>query len=385
MTDTYPPDRIGGVGEVVASLRDAYRRKGHEVTVYTTGTAADREEGIVRLGASPALFGGASLLLPLRFRSLDLLHIHQASAPGIYLARAALGNRRPLLITTFHASSREEAWQVRGRILPDGIRVRPVLREYLYKYFTGPLHALADRIAVRLSDAITAVSRPGLRECERMGGDPPAGFRWIPNGVDSNRFRPGGGKAVRERLGLNGAPILLFVGAFRMRKGLHDLLAALREIRRTRSDVRLLVVGSGRGYEKPLLEFSRRLGVEDRIVLSGHVRNCDLPPYYDAADAVLIPSLFEGLPLVLLEAMATARPVVATRVGGIPGVVEDRVTGHLVEPGDPIAMARRVEEIVGDPKRAARLGEEARRRVKSLYSWERVADRYLAILEDLAT
>ena len=80
-----------------------------------------------------------------------------------------------------------------------------------------------------------------------------------------------------------------------------------------------------------------------------------------------------------------ARPVVATRVGGIPGVMEDRVTGHLVESGDPIAMARRVEEIVVDPKRAARLGEKARRRVESFYSWESVADKYLAILEDLAT
>ena len=382
MTDYLPPAKVGGVGGVVAALRDAYRRMGVKVIVVTTGKQAREEDGVVRIGSGPVALGGASLVLPLFLRRVDLLHVHQASAPGVYLARALLGSRLPPVVTTFHASSREEMRQVRGRRVCGGVTVRPNAREYLYRYLSGPLHRAADQMAARLSDAVTAVSESCLSDCRRIGGGPRWGFWRIPNGVDAGRFRPGaGGDRVRERLGLKDHLVLLYVGTFRLRKGIHDLLVVLREVARARPDVRLLIVGGGRGYEGPLLSLARRLDVQDRVILAGPMENESLPPFYDAADAVLIPSLFEGLPLVLLEAMASARPVVATRVGGIPEVVEDGVTGTLVPPGDPMAMARAVQSVASDPKGASRMGGEARKRVEALYSWDVIARRYLDLFE----
>lgn len=371
---------MGGVGEIAASLRDAYRRIGIEVRVVTTGRSAGGEEGVVRLGGGPGVLGSVSAFLPFILGRVDLLHVHHASVPGLYLAKALLGRRMPPVVTTFQCSSREEMRQVRARTAGPGFRVRPNAREYLYKYVTGPLHCLADRLAMRTSDAVTAVCETCLEDCRRSGGVPPGGLWKVPNGVDTDRFRPGaGGEEVRRRFGLGEAFLLLYAGAFRMRKGVHDLFPALREIAGSRPDCRLLLVGGGRGYEGPLREMARGLGVADRVVLVPPVENPDLPSFYDAADVVVIPSLFEGLPLVLLEAMAMARPIVATRVDGIREVVRDGVTGVLVPPGDPSAIARGVEVIACDRAGALRMGRAARRCVEDHYSWDRIARRYIEI------
>lgn len=380
VTDYFPPGRFGGVGEIAAALRGAYQRLGIQVSVVTTGRRADGEEGVVRVPAGPGALGGTSFFLPLLLGKVDLIHIHQASVPGLYLAKALLGPRLPPIITTFQCSSREEMRQVRSRTTVRGLRVGPRPREYIYKYLTGPLHCIADRMAMRLSDGVTAVSRSCLADCRRAGASPPWGLWRIPNGVDTRRFRPAsGGGEVRRRLGIGKGLLLLYVGTLRMRKGIHDLFPALREIHRTRPDARLLVVGGGRGYEASLGSLARRLGVQDRFILVPPVENESLRPFYDAADAVIIPSLFEGLPLVLLEAMAQARPIVASKVDGIGDVLEDGVTGYLVPPADPGAIARRVEGIARDPVAAAAIGREARRRVEALYSWDAIALRYLEI------
>ena len=143
---------------------------------------------------------------------------------------------------------------------------------------------------------------------------------------------------------------------------------------------RSALVGGGRGYERGLRRMARSLGVAEAITFAGPREHDELPPFYDAADAVALPSLFEGLPLVLLEAMAAARPVVATAVGGIPDLVEDGRTGRLVAPGDPAALAAALAGVAADPEAARRLGAAARERVVEGNSWEAIARRYLHVI-----
>jgi glycosyltransferase involved in cell wall biosynthesis len=344
VADYFPPGRLGGVGEVAASLRDAYEALGAEVTLI--------RPGVPGRGA----------------RRMDILHVHQALAPWVYLLRALPG-RRPVVITTIHASSREEMRQVRPRRIGGGRWIRPRPSEYLYRFVTGPIHRLVDGMAIRLSDAVTAVS----------GED---GWERVPNGVDAARFRPGaGGEDLRRRLGLGPGPVVLYAGTFRLRKGLHHLMVAFERIIRDSPRARLLVVGGGRGYEPSLRSLARDLRIDRHLVMAGIVENRDLPPYYDAADCVAIPSLFEGMPMVVLEAMASARPVVASRVGGIPEVIQDGVTGRLVPPGDPDTLARCIGGVLSDTEGSRRMGQRARKRVRDLHSWDRIARQYLAIAE----
>jgi glycosyltransferase involved in cell wall biosynthesis len=331
---------------VAVALRDAYEALGAEVTLIPSG--------VPRRGTM----------------QMDLLHVHQALAPWVYLARALPGED-PVLITTLHASSREEIHQVRPRPIGGGRRVSPRPPEYLYRFVTGPLRRIIDAMAVHCSDAVTSVS----------GRD---GHRHVPNGVDADRFCPGsGGEDLRERMGLGADPVILYVGTFRVRKGIHHLMVAFERILRDFPRARLLIVGGGRGYEPSLRSLGRDLGLQHNLILAGPVENRDLPPYYDAADCVAVPSLFEGMPLVVLEAMASARPVVASRVGGIPDVIEDGVTGHLVPPGDTDALARSILGVLSDPEGAHRMGELAREHVRDRHGWDRIAREYLAIADSI--
>jgi starch synthase len=105
--------------------------------------------------------------------------------------------------------------------------------------------------------------------------------------------------------------------------------------------------------------------------------------YYPAGDVTVVPSLTEPFGLVAIEAMACGKPVIASRVGGLQEIVVDRVTGLLVPPGDPIALAGAIRELLGHPAEAARMGEEGRRRYEALFSQERMTERWEAHYERL--
>jgi glycogen synthase len=143
----------------------------------------------------------------------------------------------------------------------------------------------------------------------------------------------------------------------------------------------LLLVGDG-PERKALEREAKRIGVGDRLHFVGFVAHERLPGVLAHADLLVLPSLYEELGTVLLEAMQAGLPIVASKTGGIPDVIEDVVAGLLVPPGDPGAFARAIDRLLADRDLACRLSEGAQERAKD-YDWEMLAERVLAVYRDV--
>ena len=244
-----------------------------------------------------------------------------------------------------------------------------------------PLRALAQRTACRLADRVL-VNADAVRDWLVGCGYPPGRIRIIPNGIDTSRFpgTPGRGRLQRE-LGLPPeTPIVAVLSRLSPVKGLESFVEAAALVARRRPEVRFVVAGEARrleggvivsdpGYRAALAEAARRAGLDGRLTFLGN--RDDVPEILPDVAVSVLPSLTEGLSNTLLESLAAGRPMVATRVGGTPEVVEDGVTGLLVPPRDPAALARAVERLLADAGLRARLGEAGRRRVRDRFSMDR--------------
>ncbi|MBI4636988.1 MAG: glycosyltransferase [Candidatus Rokubacteria bacterium] len=183
----------------------------------------------------------------------------------------------------------------------------------------------------------------------------------IPCGVDTELFAPGAEAEARASLGLDGPPLLLYVGRLLPIKGLETLLEAVARLRGRGRAVRLLVVGGDLdepldGHEADLRRRIARLRLEEAVRFVGAQPQEMLRAYYVAADAVVLPSYYESFGMVALESMACGRAVNASRVGGLRTTVRDGETGFLVPEGDVWALAERVERLLADPGLRGRLG-----------------------------
>ena len=205
----------------------------------------------------------------------------------------------------------------------------------------------------------------------------------VPNGVDVERFDPDrvDGEAVRRELGIPAdAPVVGTVAGLRIQKGLHDWLAVAQAVLARRPDTRFLLVGDGPLCEE--LQTAAEARGLDRAVAFPGLRD-DVRPYLAATDVYLMTSIYEGLPVALLEAMAMRRPVVATPVGGIPEVVRDGENGRLVAVGDVEAAAGATLDLLGDRRRAAGLGAAARRTVTERFSASAMVRRVESIYDEI--
>ncbi|MGP0053816.1 MAG: glycosyltransferase family 4 protein [Solirubrobacteraceae bacterium] len=203
-----------------------------------------------------------------------------------------------------------------------------------------------------------------------------AAIRSIPNGVDSNTFRPDpqARRAVRGELGLDEAtPLALFVGGDWERKGLAFAVRALAAAPAWHLAV------AGAGETEPLLRLARLGGTEQRLRFLGRMH--DMPRIYAAADAFVLPTTYEAFPLVSLEAAATGLPLLITRVNGVDEVLDDGRNGWFIE-REAEDIARRLNELGSDPERARTMAAAARAAIKD-YSWQAMANRYLSVYAEL--
>jgi L-malate glycosyltransferase len=201
---------------------------------------------------------------------------------------------------------------------------------------------------------------------------------------------PGPSVAARSDLGLpSDAPTLGIVADIVRRKGHIHLVRALPQIIEAFPDVRLLVVGAPKDvdqYHRSVQDEARRLGVAHAIHWAGY--RSDIARVMSALDIYVLPSLAEVFPIALIEAMAAARPVVATRVGGVPECVVHEETGIMIRPCDPSAIARAAIGLLRGPARGLRMGDAARRSATELFSVESQAprvERELAVVADRAS
>ena len=203
----------------------------------------------------------------------------------------------------------------------------------------------------------------------------------VPKGVDAALFRPDG-PDVRAKLGLADRRVVLSVGRFVPIKNMPLLVDALARMRKTDSDVHLLLVGEG-PEQQALRQQAARLGVSDAVTFAGYVPQDQMAPYYRAADVFALASEFDNSPNVVLEAMACGLPVVATDVGGVAEYVDTGRGGSLVLRGDAEAMAKALAEWLGDPGRRQSASAFNRQLVLERFSWSVSAERLLEVYREV--
>ena len=225
-------------------------------------------------------------------------------------------------------------------------------------------------------DAVVAISE-GVRQVLVGSGVDPARIHVVASGVDGARFAAADDVRRRERArhGLDAATfVIATVGALETRKGHAVLLEALAAL----VDLPFQVLCAGAGSQAGALAARRdALGLAVRVRFLGEL--ADVVPLLAAADLVVMPSLQEGLGVAALEAMAAGKPVVASRVGGLVEVVDDGVTGILVEPGDATSLAAALRMLASDRDRAARFGAAGRARVERRFSMRAMAEGTVAV------
>jgi starch synthase len=202
-------------------------------------------------------------------------------------------------------------------------------------------------------------------------------IRIVPNGVDTEKFRPTNQAAAKQELKLDAAPTVLFMGSLVPRKGLLYLVEAAKTVVKQQTDARFLIVGSGPQKEQ-ITAAVASAGLSGNFVFLGNLPENQLVAAYNAADVFVLPSVQEGQGIVLLEAQACGKPVAAFGIGGVNEVVRGGETGFLSRPGDIAGLAEALMRLLGDGALRGRMGAAGRRFVEENYTWDLCAQRMLA-------
>ncbi len=255
------------------------------------------------------------------------------------------------------------------------------LRKGVYRFFDWLSERYADRFIV-----VSEVLRETLLSSYKI---PPDKVIKIYNGIELNEYRPNGKgvrsqkSEVRSEFGLSkDAPVIGAIGRMVWQKGFEYLIESIPEIIKTLPKSKILIVGDG-----PLREgieaLSKEFRVRDNVIFAGF--RSDIKEILSALDLFIIPSLSEGFPMVTLEAMAMAKPIVATNIDGITEQIRDGVDGILVPPKDPSALAKAVLRVLNDKELAKTMGVAARKKVEQYFSIEKMVAEtekvYLSLLK----
>lgn len=384
IVSTYEPYTMGGQGEVALQLQKQFLDRSVEAFVLTSGPDLQGYAHTLRTGTGKRLFfaTSAAYLKWIRRMNFDIVNFHLESGMSLAPFLAAT-NSRAKIVTTVHNSYLSE-WRSIGKL--DGIPgkyAHPTIDEYALKYLLTPIKFLGTYIDCAVADRIVAVSKSTSEECGREYRVSQEKMSVIYNGVDLDEFNPRiPGARIRNKLSLGEKPVILAVGAATIRKGLPYLLQSMPDVITNIPDVRLIVVGS-RAYEGQLQLLAKDLGIEGHVIFAGPVERDELPYYYSACDLVAVPSVYEGFPIVVLEALASGKPVVASRVGGIPEAVQNGANGLLFEPGDVPQLTRALVRLLADESLRGKMGREARRMAESRYDWKNIGLQYLKEFKSL--
>jgi glycosyltransferase involved in cell wall biosynthesis len=310
--------------------------------------------GCVRRSSYPR--GLARLLIFLRRARVDVLHTHLFDPSVVGLTGGWLA-RTPLRVVTRHYSDYHT-------------RIR------------RPLHVWLDRLCTRMSHRVIAVSMHTAGHLIDVEGAPPAKVSVIHNGIDFSRVRVSSPEApgrLRVQLDLVDKRVVLMAARMHPEKGYEHLLAALPRVLARVPNLVLLIAGTG-SLEARYRYLSASLGLGSCVQFLGFRR--DLPDVMAASDLVVLPSLAEAFGLVVAEALYLGVPVVASRVGGIPEIVEDGIDGLLVAPGDDEALAGALTALLLDDERRCRLRGAGREKVTSRFGFRHMVAAYERLYDE---
>ena len=364
----YPP-LGGGAGTATRGIARGLTRAGHEVVVYTSAFKG--------LPAREQQDGFTIVRVPVRRRRVDRANpVEMLSflfSASMRIGKFAKEWRPDVSIAFFTIPSGPVAWllrtmrrvpfivSLRGGDVP-GFEWAPEARRY------HRLTAPALRWIWRRADAVVANSN-GLRDLAMLS-TPELPIAVIPNGVEL--------PADKFEQPRSAVPRLLTMGRLTSQKGIDVLFRAMTRLR----DLDFVLDIAGDGPDRALLEaMARELGIADRVNFLGWVPRDRIAETFANASVFVLASRIEGMPNVVLEAMAYARPVICTRVFGATDLVDHGVTGMLVDIENEMQLADALRNMLGDRDLRARMGAAGRARVESCFTWESTAQSYLALAE----
>ncbi len=356
----------GGVTEHISSLDRIFRRWGHEVWVLAASTrdADELDHNVIKVGGgvvglptsgsvarislSPRIYRRVKTIL--REKQFDVIHLHEPMMPVLPLV--VLRHSHTVNVGTFHAF-RENG--------------NPA-----YEYGRHLLQPFFDRL-----DAKVAVSEAARDAVARYF---PGEYTIVPNGIDYERFADG---SAPLPVYADRRPTILFLGRLEKRKGFQFLLEAFAQVRMLVPDARLLVAGAYTKEDKePFVVQARRNGIRG-VHFIGYVPEELKPRLFHSCDVCCVPSTgFESFGIVLLEAMAAGRPLVASNIPGYRCVMTDGREGLFVEPGDPQGLAAALIRLLRDPELRSRMGAQGKETARR-FDWEKVAGQLLSLYQAL--
>jgi glycosyltransferase involved in cell wall biosynthesis len=387
LTDYYPPDKIGGVGEIAKNLKQAYENHGHIVYVLTTGrkTKQETSRGIFR--SSKSLIWGIFLnniltLYLIRKYKIEMVNMHQSSTSLFLLAKILQPiTGFPLVISSFQVTYFSEFSEINS-VTIEGITFKPRLKEYVEKYIFAPFHITMDLFAYLLADVVTVVSKESKKEIQNTYGKIKRKLiKVIPNGVSDLKINQDHSHHNFElEKKIQDKKVLMYIGVFRIRKRVFNLLFALKKALKIYKNLILIFVGGGRGYERTLQNLARELNLDKNVFFVGTVPNEDVPYYLSRADIFCMPSSYEGLPVAILEAMSMGKVVLTSNVSGMIDVIEDSVTGKLIRVDDIDGITDAITELVEDEDNLREMGKKAREIAINKYQWTDIAKSYIELI-----
>ena len=365
----FPPDRIGGVGEVARHVHQALLDQGHDSIVLTSGQT-HTDPTVIRIAPTPGRFLVSAWRHAALVRRADIVHVHHGEALGL-LWRLRASNAGPPILLTLHVSPRLIGESLRP-LTAGGYRLGYGDEGFLRRTIGTTVRNWMDVEARRLATATSFISRSAARDVLQSPAADAATV--IHNGVaNSERSGPASPDPVE----------LLFVGTGNVRKRVSVLTLVLANVRKRIPACRMRVIGFTPAPDSEFCRMANSLGVSEAFVLEGPLKADELPPFYRAAKVLLVPSAYEGLPMVILEAYQQGLPCVATRIGGHAEVIDDGENGYLVDVDRPEQMADAALRILENPELGRRMGDAGKRRVARDFSVPRQVKRYLALYDEV--
>jgi glycosyltransferase involved in cell wall biosynthesis len=379
----------GGTGAYVYYLSNELMKHGYSVYIVTGYSQAgdvrvNERLSVFFLRASKTpivksfMFAGSSLRKLNSLRDsvhVDITHANLPLVPN-FAVPAGFGKT---LISTVHSTWKGEAEAIRGEPYS-----RLNSNEKFMVSFNWFLRIFEEGMLKR-SNKIIAVSDFTRRELLQYYKVKEDKIRVIHNGVDTNKFQPASDKRkAKEELGFNpDDTTILSVGRLYARKGLFTLIESMPKVVRRFPRAKFIISGKGQSNEmKKLVAHAHKLGVREHIVFTGYYPDRKLPRLYQAADVFAFSTFYENLPFAVLEALSTGLPVVTTRVGGIPEMIEDGRNGFLVQPFNSRELSDRILYFLEHPSAASEMAVLARRIIEERFDWRLIVQKVLKVYDE---
>jgi glycosyltransferase involved in cell wall biosynthesis len=305
--------------------------------------------------------------------NVDVYEAHAVSGYGFPKALEKQGIKKPF-IHTIHGVLADEYEQAKKNGYLS-------FRGRIANYFMHQLAQLEEETAHN-ANLIVTISNYSLEKTQRYYGINPSKVRIVPNGVDTERFKPAENpKSIKQHFGLGDEPVVLFVGSLIPRKGLFYMVEVAKKIVKENPETKFLIVGEG-----PLkTQFNVSLetaNLSANFKFLGNVTDDLLPSAYNCADVFVLPSIQEGQGIVLLEAQASGKPVVAFDVGGVNEAVRHKETGLLVKRGSTEELADGLLSLLSDETLREKMGANGRKFVSENFTWDICAQKMLKVYRE---